>query len=69
MPAQLPPGVVQGLVERAAVCAQAFGEDVDRDAVEGQRDENAPLVRRQNFGDRALQRLEQLALLGLGVGL
>src|SRR5204863_3865161 len=33
-----------------------------------QRDEDVALVRRQRLGDRALERREQLALLGFGVG-
>ena len=69
MPAQLAARVVQGLVERAARRAEPLGEDVDRHAVQRQRDEHAPLVRRQHLGDRLLHRREELALLGLLVGL
>ena len=67
--AELSPCVVQSLVESAAVSVQPLGQDVDRDAVQGERDEHTSLVRRQHLCDRALQSLEQLALLGLGVGL
>ena len=49
MLAQLAPGVVQRLVERAAVRVQPLGEHVDRDAVQRKGDENTPLVRRQDL--------------------
>ncbi len=65
--AQLLPGVVQGLVEGAAGRVQPFGENVDRDAVHGERHEHPALVRRQ-LGDRALQRRDELGLLGRGLG-
>jgi hypothetical protein len=45
---------VQRLVEGAAVGVQALGKDVDRDPVQGERDEYAALVRRKQLGDRAL---------------
>src|SRR5688572_505993 len=69
MLSQLAPRVVQGLVERSAIRVQALSENVDRNAVQGERDEDAALVRRQHLGDRALQLGEQLALLGLCVRL
>src|SRR6266536_3166808 len=68
MLSQLPPGVVQRLVERAAVRVQPLGQDVDRDAVDGQCNEDTLLVRRQYLGNRALESLDQLVLLGLGIG-
>src|SRR5919109_4478920 len=61
---QLPTRVVQRLVQGIAVRAQTLGEYVDRDAVQGERDEHATLVWRQNLLDRALEHREQLALLG-----
>ena len=45
--AQLLPRVVHGLVERAAIRAEPLGEHVDRNAVQRERDEHAPLMRRQ----------------------
>src|SRR3954451_13944531 len=41
---QLAPRVVESLVERASVCCQALREHVDRDAVDGQRDQHLALV-------------------------
>ena len=60
---QLATRVVQRLVEGAAGGRQAIGEDVDRNAVQRERDEHATLVRRQHVGDRNLQRREQLAVV------
>jgi len=69
MAPQLLPGVVQHLVERAAVRVQALGEDVDRHAVDREGDENTALVRSQHVLDRRLQRLQELALLEAAVKL
>src|SRR3712207_9596387 len=69
MSAQLPTGVVQGLVERISVRVQPLCQHVDRNAVERKRHEHAPLMRRQEIADRVLQRVEQLALLSRLVGL
>ena len=44
------------------------GENVDRNAVQGERDQHTPLVRRQHLADRALQGRQKLALLNLRVG-
>src|SRR5687768_2152097 len=60
---------MQGLVEGAAVGVHSVGQDVDRDAVQCECDEDASLMRRQHFRDRALERCYQLALLGLSVRL
>src|ERR687896_68106 len=69
MRTQLAPRVVQGLVEGAAGRLQPLSEDVDRYAVQRERDQHPPLVGRQYLSDRALQRREELALLELGVRL
>ena len=50
--AELAPGVVEGLIERAAGARQALGEHVDRYAVERKRREHLALVR----GERGLLR-------------
>ena len=68
MSAQLPSRVVQGLVEGAAGRLQPVGEHVDRHAVDGQCKKDTALVLRQLLADRPLQRLQELALLGLGFG-
>jgi hypothetical protein len=65
--AQLPPRVVQRLVQRVAVGVEPLSENVDRDAVHRKRHEDAALVRCQHLLDRLLQCAEQLVLLGLGV--
>ena len=54
--AKLAAGVVQGLVERAARGPEPLGEDVDRHAVERERDEDIALVRRQGPVDRLGER-------------
>src|SRR5947209_7714482 len=61
------PRVVQCLVQRSARGAETLGEYVDRHLVQGERDEDATLVRRQLLVDRPLDRREQLALLERGV--
>src|ERR671925_337388 len=63
MAAQLGARVVQGLVESTPRRVQALGEHVDRDAVQRKSDDDSPLVRRQDVGDRLLQGADQLALL------
>src|SRR3954454_10215488 len=65
---QLAPGVVQGLVERAAGRAESLRQHVDRDAVERQRHEHLALARGQLGANRALQGMEELALLEPLVG-
>ena len=65
MLAQLPPRVVQRLVQRAAGRPQPVGEHVDRHAVDRQGDQDLPLVRRQHVVHRPLHGREQLALLDL----
>ena len=69
MLAQLPPRVVQGLVERSACRLEPFGKHVDRHAVQRQRDEDAALMVGQHLVDRLLQGRQQLTLLGRSVGL
>ena len=69
MLAQLPPRVVQRLVEGASRRVQPFRENVYRHAVQRQRNEHLTLVRSQQLADRVLQRGQELALLELGVGL
>ena len=54
--------VVQRLVERVAVGREAVGEDVDRHAVDGQREQDVALVRRE-ARDRRCDAREQLARL------
>ena len=65
--AKLPASVVERLVERAATRVEAVCEDVDRHAVQRERDEHAALVRRQDVLDRVLQRREQLSSAPLPV--
>ncbi len=57
---------MQCFIERAAVGVEPVGEHVDRDAVDGESDKDAPLVRCER-GDSVLQRGEQFRLFG-GVG-
>jgi hypothetical protein len=57
---------VQCLIERAAVGVEPVGEHVDRNAVDGESDKDAPLVRCER-GDSVLKGSEQLRLFG-GVG-
>jgi hypothetical protein len=63
--AELLPRVVQRLVKSTSAGVQAFGENVDRHAVERERNEDVTLVRRQRALDPAVQRRQELALLGL----
>jgi len=49
---------VQGLVERASGCVEALGENVDRDAVQGQRDEHVSLVWSEDVVDQLLHSRE-----------
>src|SRR3954453_66091 len=65
--AQLAPGVVDRLVERAAGRAEPLGEHVDRHAVERHRDEYLALVLCQLLVDRPPYRVEQLGLLGVSL--
>ena len=60
--AQLAARVVQRLVERAARRVEALGEDVDRHAVERDRDAAPRAGARSARRDRVAQRAEQLAL-------
>ena len=53
---------MQRLVERAAGRVQPLGEDVDRDAVQRDRDEHLALVGAERVADRVAQRTQQLAL-------
>ena len=69
MLAELAACVVQGLVERAARRAEPVGEDVDGHSVQRERDEDAPLVGRQDVVNPAADSRQQLALLGLGIRL
>jgi hypothetical protein len=48
---ELAAGVVQCLVQGPARAAEPVSEDVDRYAVEGERDEHVALVRREGGGD------------------
>src|SRR5262245_51015652 len=66
--AQLAAGVVERLVERTTCGLQALGEHVDRDVVQRERDEHAPLVRGQRLVDPGLDLPEQLPLLRRRVG-
>src|SRR4051812_31863697 len=63
LPPQLAASVVQRLVQRAPGRAEALGEDIDRHAVEGERDKHLALVRRKGLGHRGAQRVEDLAAL------
>src|SRR4051794_14707669 len=67
MTAQLPARVVQRLVQRIAVRVQAVREHVDRYAVQRERRQHATLVRREDLLDGALERVEHVPLLGLGL--
>ena len=69
MLAQLAPRVVQGLVEGAAGRLEVVGEDVDRHAVDRERQQDAPLVRGEDVADRLLDLPEELVLLRLGMRL
>jgi len=60
---------VQCLVESAPSRLESFCENVDRDAVDRERDEHASLVRGQNLVDRLPQRRHELGLVGLCRGL
>ena len=59
---------MQRLVERSAGRVEPLGEDVDRDAVERDRDEHLALVGAEPAADRVAQGAEQLALGGVLVG-
>jgi hypothetical protein len=61
--AQVSACVVQCLIERTAIGVEPVGEHVDRDAVDGESDKDAPLVRCQR-GDSVLKGGEQLRLFG-----
>src|SRR4249919_966499 len=61
--AELAAGVVQGLVERAAGRPLPLREHVDRDLVQGERNEDRPLARCQRLCDAGPDRAEQLVLL------
>ncbi|TML43377.1 MAG: hypothetical protein E6G19_12230 [Actinobacteria bacterium] len=63
--AQLATSVVQCFVESAACRIETVGEDIDRDPVQCQGNEYAPLMRRQRLADCRLQGREQFALLDL----
>lgn len=56
-------GIVKGLVERTASSPQPPGEDVDRNFVQGEGDEDPPLVRSQRFVDSFAERIQQLRSL------
>jgi hypothetical protein len=68
MYAQLATGVVQSLVQGVSVRVQTLGEDVDRDTVERERNEDAALVWGEDLSDRTLECVQQLGLLGRLVG-
>ena len=61
--AELSPGVVQGLIERAAGARQALGEHVDRHAVERERREDLALVRRERGLHGVPDRAQQIGFL------
>jgi hypothetical protein len=54
-------GIVQRLVESAAIAAEALGEDVDRDAVERDRDQHLALTGGEAALDLLAQGRDQLA--------
>src|SRR3954447_21420640 len=63
MRAELPPRIVESLVQSAARRAQPVGQDVDRDAVERDRDQHAALMRRELAADGVTDGANELALL------
>ena len=56
-------GIVKSLVERTAGGPQPPGENVDRNFVQGEGDEDPPLVRSQCFVDGFAERIQQLGSL------
>ena len=66
--AQLAPRVVQRLVQSAARGAEALGENVDRHAVDGKRNQHPALVGRQGLVRSRPGSPQQLGLLRLLVG-
>lgn len=67
--AEAAPGVVERLVQRAAWRGQAFGEHVDRDAVDRKRDQDLALVGRELVGDAFAGGAQRFAAFGGGVRL
>src|SRR5215211_3222306 len=62
---KLAPGVVDGLVDRAARHVEPVGEEVDRDVVESYRDEDLALMRAEVALDPFADSREELRRLGL----
>ena len=66
--AQLAARVVQRLVERPARGVQALGEDVDRNAIDRQRNQDAALMAGQVRVDALRECLEEFNVRGAGAG-